>query len=66
MTSMINQVWTDFKYYSGVSTVDFEQVNAGWDHIDSYKIYIYENFTSLCRGVFRTLSKTYGGVFLQK
>ena len=41
---MINQVWTDFKYYSGVSTVDFEQVNAGWDHIDSYKTYIYEKF----------------------
>ena len=30
-------IWTDFAQYSGVSMVDFEHVNAGWDMIQHFR-----------------------------
>ena len=35
------KLWTDFTRCSGVSVIDFEQVNAGWIHVEYSDLYSF-------------------------
>ena len=47
-------------YCSGISTVDFKQVNSGWEYPN--KIFIY----TMLRGVFKTHPDAFDRAFCEK
>ena len=59
-------LWTNFTQCSGVSTVDFEQVNANWD-VDNH-LFKNNEKNLLCkkRSLLKTSPNTYSGLHIKK
>ena len=64
-------IWTYFTHGSGISTVDFKQVNAFWVFLTislgNFVTWIYSTFLfAICRDVLRTQSNIYDRAFCKK